>query len=254
MKRLLFWQFILCGFILGGQAAQAGEVSLADWCVNVNGSVDASSVTDNPSNACNGGTNAPLASVNTAAFDMTLEPASNTLGSVTVSLNPGLNQFVAFYADYDVDFASFGSADDSGATQGSLPAGWSYELDDPNVSNLFSDFAAGALGNFNNVGTPSGPPNECCDVAWALGIGNLNVLAGGSGSVVFKIATSAPVSGFYLQQTDTDTANSIFLSATVNIQNPVTGAVPEPATLIPAGLALALFGGLILARRKRIAS
>jgi hypothetical protein len=253
MKRLIFWQFILCGFILGGQAAQAGQVSLADWCVNVNGSVDASSVTDNPSNACNGGTNAPLASVNTSLFDMSLEPASNNLGSVTVSLNPGLNQFVALYADYDIDFATFGSADDSAAPHGALPATWSYELDDPNVSNLFGDFAAASLQDTNNVGTPSGPPNECCDAAWALGIGNLNVLAGGSGTVVFKIATTAPVSGFYLQQTDSDTADSIFLSATVNIQNPVSGT-PEPATFVPAGLALVLCGGLVLARRKRIAS
>jgi hypothetical protein len=253
MKRLIFWQVILCGFILGGQAAQAGQVSLADWCFNVNGSVDASSVTDNPSNACNGGTNAPLASLNSTLFDMTPEPASNTLGSVTVSLNPGLDQFVAMYADYDVDYATFGPADDSANTHGSLPSGWSYELDDPNVGNIFTDFAANTLGNFNNVGTPSGPPNECCDAAWALGIGNLNVLAGGTGTVVFHIATTAPASGFYLQQTNTDTSDSIFLSATVNIQNPVSGT-PEPATFIPAGLALVLCGGLLLARRKRIAN
>jgi hypothetical protein len=252
MKRLIFAQVILFGLFCGGQAA-AGQVSLADWCFNVNGSVDAASVTDNPSNACNGGTNAPLASVNSSMFDMTLEPASNTLGSVTVTLSPGLNQYVALYADYDVDYQNFGPADDFANPHGARPAAWSYELGDPNVGNIFSDFAAGNLQNTNNVGTPSGPPTECCDVVWALGIGSLNVLAGETGTVVFHIATTAPVSGFYLEQTNANTGDSIFLSATANIQNPVSGT-PEPATFIPAGLGLVFCGGLVLARRKRIAN
>ena len=252
MKRLIFGQVVLFGLFCGSQAAQAGQVSLADWCFNVNGSVDASSVTDNPSNACNGGTNAPLSSVDSSSFDMTLEPASNNLGSVTITLSPGLNQYVALYADYDVDFATFGTADDSATTAGTLPTNWTYELDDPNLGNLFSDFASNSLGDFNNVGTPSGPPNECCDAAWALGIGNLNVLAGGTGTVVYHISTTAPTSGFYLQQTNTDTQDSIYLSATVNITNPVN-ATPEPSTFVPAALALMLCGGLVLARRKRIA-
>jgi len=215
--------------ILGVQRAEAGSVGLADWCFNVNGSVDSSSVANNPSNACNGGTNSALASVNTSGWDSTAEPSNNTLGSVVITLTPGQNNNVAFYADYDVDFATLGSFDDFGTAHGSLPANWGYELDDPNTSNIFFDFAANTLANTNHVGTPSGLPNQCCDVAWALGIRNIFVPLGSSATVTFMVSTVQPTSGFYLQQTNQDTNNSIYLTA--NVPGTTTGS-PEPSTLV----------------------
>jgi len=258
MKRWSFWQlFALCGLIVGVQSARATEIGLADWCINVNGSVDATNPADNPSNGCNGGTNSPFASISLSNFDTTLEPGANALGtatqSVSITLTPGQENYVAFYADYDVDYNTYGSFDDSATAVNAVPANWSYELDNPETSNLFGDFAATnnstPLANSNNVGTPSGPPTQCCDAAWAMAIDNINVLAGGSGNVTFIISTTAPTSGFYLQQTNATTSDSIYLSAVVSVQNPV-GGVPEPSTfalgLGAAGVTLAL------ARRKRV--
>jgi len=247
MKRLLSWQLILCGFILGGQAAQAANTTaLADWCVNLNGDVNT---------ACNGAgsggtsTNVDGGTINLVSFDTSLEPALNGLGSVTISLGTGADQSALLYADYDLDYATYGSFDDSGSTHGALPAGASYELNDPNVSNIFSDFATDALPDSNSVGTASGPPSQCCDVAFAFGLGDLTVLPGGSGTVTFTVSTIAPASGFYIQQTNATVGNSIYLSATANIQNPGS-STPEPSTfaLGLGALGLAFFA----ARRRRV--
>jgi hypothetical protein len=232
------------------QAKAATQVSLADWCVNVNG---------DSATACNGGGSggaSGTSSISLASFDKTLEPGSNTLGTVTVSLGAGAGQYVSFYADYDVDFATKGSFADTGAVVGSLPAGASYELDDPNSSNIFSDFAANTLGNTNNVGTSALPPNECCDVAFALSFGNINVTS--TGTVTFAITTTAPTSGFYIEQTNQYTGDSIFLQETTTL-GPCTvncnggggnTGTPEPSTF---GLGLGLIGVALVWKRCRAA-
>ena len=114
------------------QGAKAGPVtnSLADWCVNVNGDTKA---------ACNAGAGSGISgTINLTGFDQTLSPASNTLGTVTITLGPGANQFVSFYAGYDVSYSSFGSFDDSASTSGALPAGWSFSVNNPNVTDIAS--------------------------------------------------------------------------------------------------------------------
>ena len=89
------------------------------------------------------------------AFSRTLEPATNNLGSVVVNLVAGENgQNANFYADYQ----TFGASQDFGSTHGALPAGYSYELPDPHVSNIFSDFAGNSLTDTNAVGTVHIPP------------------------------------------------------------------------------------------------
>jgi hypothetical protein len=246
MKRLIFWHFILGAFIFGSQVAQAADTSaLADWCVNLNGDINT---------ACNGagsgGASPGGGSISLASFDQSLEPSLNGLGSVTISLGTGNGQSALFYADYDLDYAAFGSFDDFAAVVGGLPTGVSYELDDPNTSNIFSDFAGNTLADTNNVGTASAPPNQCCDAAFALGLSGLNVAAGGSGTVTFTISTVAPAAGFYIQQTNATQGDSIYLSAVADIQNPTGPSTPEPSTfvLMLGSLGLALF----VARRKRV--
>src|ERR1035441_9306006 len=128
------------------QGAKAGSVSsLADWCVNVNGDTNT---------ACNGGTGgtgglglggtaADLQStISLAGFDTTLEPGVNTLGTITIALGPGANQFVSFYADYDVSYSLYGSFDDFASTSGALPAGLSFSVNDPNTASLFTQFSS----------------------------------------------------------------------------------------------------------------
>jgi len=252
MKRLLFWQFILCGFILGGQVAQAADTTaLADWCVNLNGDV---------TTACNGagsGGASGSGTINLVSFDPALEPNLNGLGSITITLGTGNGQSALFYGDYDLDYATYGSFDDSATTHGVFPAFDSYSVNDPNATDsslpygvtLFDQFYNNTLDDTNHVGTASGPPTQCCDVAFALGLGDLNVLPGGSGTVTFTVGTIAPAAGFYIQQTNATDGDSIYLSATANIQNP-GGSTPEPSTfaLGLGSLGLALF----VARRRRV--
>lgn len=246
MKRRVALQLAFCGLIAGSQAIFAGTSGLADWCVNLNGDT---------STACNGaGSGGPsgAGSISLASFDTTPEPATNSLGSVTITLGVGSNQYANFYADYDLDYGTYGSYDDVGSVNGALPAGVTYELDDPNTSNIFSDFAANTLANTNNVGTAATPPNQCCDVSFALGVGGLDVLAGGSGTVTFTVGTAAPASGFYIQQTNCGDqsalpscpGDSIYLTETTNIVNPSpTSGTPEPSTF---GLGLIACVGAIL--------
>ena len=223
------------------------DAYLADWCFNVNGA----NVT---TASCNQGPPVSLApNVNGSKFDFTLNNPSNTpntLGSVLVTLAPGNNQFALAYMDYDLNFPNTGSFSDFGTVVGTPPGGVTYELDDPNVSNIFGDFAANSLTGQNNVATPGGPPGECCDVSWALGVGGIDVPTGYQALVTFTVGTTPPASGFYLQQTN-QTPNftngeSIYLSETTTLEQ--TGA-PEPASIAILGSGLVAFG--LLRRRWR---
>jgi hypothetical protein len=244
------------------QGAKAGSVSsLADWCVNVNGDTNT---------ACNGGTGgtgglglggtaADLQStISLAGFHTTLEPGVNTLGTITIALGPGANQFVSFYADYDVSYSLYGSFDDFASTSGALPAGLSFSVNDPNVSSitssptgfvLFDQFANNTLDGMNWVATPSGPPTNCCDVVFALSLGNINVAAGDSATATFVVSDPAPASGFYIQQTNQDTNASIYLQGNVSGLGP-TPAVPEPSTF---GMVLLTGSFLVAWKRFRAA-
>jgi hypothetical protein len=238
-------QFVKYAFVgllallaLSRVAAAGPTTVLNDWCVNVNGDI---------ATACNGaggGGSTGLASVNMAGFDTTLAPAGNNLGNIAITLNPGFSGYASFYADYDLDFASFGSFDDSAKTVNGLPANWSYEVDDPNVSTIFSDFSANTLTNANNVGVASGPPNQCCDVSFALSIGNISVGTQPE-TLTFLVSKNAPASGFYIQQTNTDLGDSIYLSASLVNSGP--SPVPEPSTLV-----LAALGGLSMLMWRRL--
>jgi len=242
MKNSLALACAVCAFFAFVQQARAGSVGLADWCVNLNGDT---------SSACNGG-GSGNASISLASFDKTLEPGTNTLGTVTVTLAAGSSQYVAFYADYDVDFATFGSYSDTASVHGTLPAGSSYEIADPNSGGLFTDFSTvtnAGLADTDTANTPSGPPNQCCDAAFALAFGNINVTT--TGTVTFAITTAAPTSGFYIEQTNTTTGDSIFLQGSVVLGgSPPPPMAPEPPTYV---LGFSLIGLALLWNRRRLA-
>jgi hypothetical protein len=211
---------------LAAGAAQAGTVGLNDWCFNFNGDVNSA-----PGGvSCNAGTPGTPPS----GFDATLEPGDNALGAATFTLSGG--QFVAFYGWYDINFETYFSFHNSAQAVGSLPSGWSYMLGNGAAGDVFNAFAANTLDNSNSVSTPAGAPDICCAVAMALSVSNL------SGPFDFTFATTAPVSpvgGFYLQETNADSGDSLYLSIT---QTGGGGGptVPEPSTFVMIGGAAAL--------------
>jgi hypothetical protein len=241
-SKLLFTAFVaLGGFAqLGLSASTTG---LNDWCFNLNG---------NTSTACNG-TSSNFGSGST--FDTTRTGTGpNALGAASFSLAAG--QFALAYMDYDLDvFASppSGPAQDSGSANGvPVPGVMTYELDDPNASNIFTDFSNNALMNTNNVGSYGAPPNPCCDVSWALGFQNTTGL---DGTITFTVSTSAPLTGFYLQQTNGIYGDSIYLSAAFTPSTVIGQPVPEPAVWTFAAPALfSLFGLYSWKRRNTIAA
>ena len=226
MLKLGFLFVILVGSVTLAPAGHSSTmIGLADWCFNING---------NTNTFCNGAGSLPTGS----GFDTTLEPDDNLLGSVTFTLGSGAAQFVSAYMDYDVDVATLGAFDDVGSASGPAPVNYSYELDDPNVGDIFSDFADNALTNTNNVGTGAPPPTPCCDVAWAISLNNINT----PGAVTITVSTTQPTSGFYLQQTNNDTGDTIYLSESF-------ATTPEPGTW---GMSLIGLAGFLAWRRRRV--
>lgn len=245
--------FVAIVSILVFSIPASADVALADWCVNDNGSVGSGS--NQPSNSCNGGTLAPDAHVNIGSFDTTLEPSSNALStgpqSITVTFGTGLQNIGAFM-NYDIAFSSFGSNGDYGTVVGTPPGTFSYEMDNEFTSSIFSDFAAGALTDANNVSfaacSPNFPPFYC-DASWAMDwTANVNPALFTGGKIVYTASLTVPTTPFYLEQTSGFTGENIYLSADVTLTPKMITGVPEPATW-PV---LAAAGCILFVMRKRL--
>ena len=250
--------FMAAVAILVFSAPASADIGLADWCVNNNGSVGAGS--NQPSNSCNGGTLAADPNVHMAAFDTTLEPGANAAAtsaqSITVSFGAGL-QTIGVFMNYDIDFKSFGSFGDYGTVVGAPPAGFSYEMDNEFTSSIFSDFAAGALTDANNVGFAACNalyPPQYCDVSWAL---QDTFVAASPGSITFTVSTAKPAAGFYLEQTSglSCQASGGVGPTCANLYLSVGGAAPPPPIPEPSTWLLlsTVIGFLFLARKKLLA-
>ena len=254
MKNTLLMAVALVGLAAGiARPVSAGTVAtLQDWCFNVNGDI---------ADLCNGGATPTLGgTVNgvgtSGGMDLSVATEPNGLGSASFVVGPG-SSYISAYMDYDLNFDAEGSYSDSAAVNGALPAGYSYEIDDPNTSSLycgqscFGDFGAGSLNNQNNVGAFELTPNTCCDVAWALGV-SVSVANGFQDTVTFNVSDTAPASGFYLTQSNgVDTTQNLYLSASVTSQQvgPSSGT-PEPGTFVLLGAGLVgLVGWRVRSRR-----
>lgn len=229
--------------------------SLHDWCVNING--DSSSL-------CNTGQTSVVfpSGVDGSGFDFTLDSQTegspvtpfsgypstvndlNTLGSFTITLTPGAGQYVLAYFDYDLNYNVSGSFGDKGSVHGMQPMGTNFSINDPNYctdgctySDLFDQFQANTLDNFNSVSVFA-PDGVCCDVGFALGV-NLDVAVNTLAHITFTVTTANPELGFFLQQTNgVDDSQNIYFKASVDVES--TGSeTPEPASLFLIG------GGLV---------
>jgi len=133
---------------------------------------------------------------------------------------------------------------------GSAPAHLTYEIADPNTSNIFADFIGGnALPNTN----PQTKQAQCCDVSFAVTDSDLVVPTGFTGTLKFLVSANAPAGGFYIEQSNVTTGDSIYLtvgslSLTATGGGGPTGA-PEPSTF---SLGLGLMGlAFVLSRRRK---
>lgn len=215
-------------FILAGAAglmtalqASAADITLFDYAFNIDGSVTAQ---------------AAPAGVNLAAFDTT-----TGLGSISVSLAGAGSHYVALFVDHEIDETINTFFNEFGATSAAAPgSGQSWEIDEPGYvfGDIFTNFSASALDGGNGV-----PGSAVDDVSMAMGW-DFNLAAGQTATISFLISTSAPVGGFYLQQTDPDSNDATFyLSSFLRIGQ--GGQAPEPTPLLLVGLGLlgAAFAG-----------
>ena len=185
-----------------------------------------------------------------------LEPGSNTLGKIVVTLGTGV-QGVGVYMDYDVDQGILGFDQDSGAVTGAPSPTQSYDLDTP-PNPYFELTTPGEntpLSDGNTVGTYSGSPTPCCDVSWALqelGFVDPTLYSGIVITFTVSAGPTAPSTPFYLSQTNGATGDTIYLSDSYTLTPLGRGGspTPEPMSIVLFGTLIA--GVLFLRRRSSV--
>ena len=170
------------------------------------------------------------------------------LGTLTWSTSAaGIHSFIAFF-DHEIDQATTTYFNEYGVAVNTPEATQSWEIDEPGY--VFGDIYehvtgwngtdySGTIGLDNTNAVPATIPD---DVSWAMGW-DFTLAALDVATIKLNLAETAPLSGFYLSQTDPDSNATIYFSSTLDIQ-----PIPEPGTMILLGTGLA---GLIGLRRKK---
>ena len=159
---------------------------------------------------------------------------------ITLS-SPGLH-YAGFYSDWDIDSELNTYFNEYGAANGAPAAGLSWEIDEPEYlfGNIKTNLKNGALDNANGV-PASAPDDVSMALAWSF-----SLAAGETANVIFHLSTVAPASGFYLSQTDPDSAATFYFWSDLVIGGGQV-PVPEPSTLLVVGSA---FGWFALLRKR----
>lgn len=218
-------QVLLCLLLAGmffAPMATAGSV-LYDWSANIDGA------TYNPPGL--------PGSVNSAGFDF-----GTGLGSMILTFDPGTHfGGIYLYIYFDIGFGDVTNA--YGAVGGTAPADVTYQLADPNLGVLWTNFSGNALDGSNSVGAYSPPPNACCDVGWAL-IHAFDVDSGYVGKLTITVSQTQPLTGFYLSNTDYDWGDAVYLTESFKQVPSGGGIIPEPGSwlLVVSGAGLVLLG------------
>src|SRR3990172_2178938 len=222
MRKVLAIVALVAGSLwVGAAPAYAVDVVLFEWIFNIDGTISDSLLGD------------PVPpGVSDAGFNY-----STGLGTLTVSVSGAGSHVVGLFLDHEIDETDPGGFTNEygeAVNVGSKPAGLSWEIDEPEYvfGDIYTNFTAGTLDDSNGV--PSSSPD---DVSMAL-LWNFLLAAGETATLTFTVTDVAPLSGFYLSQTDPDSPYAIYMTGGLGITGGPVG-VPEPTSLIilAAGLA-----------------
>ncbi len=209
-KSLILLAFVVL-VIAAGPTASAANITLFEWGFNIDGAIFGSYSPpvpgDLPSN------------LNDAAFDW-----FTGLGSVTISLSGAGSHNVIAYFDHEIDEDINTFFNEFGSTYGVPDGRQSWEIDDPVSGDIYSHFANNTLDKVIFTGLFGGPGDVSMAIGW-----DFTLAADEEATIGFLVGTTAPTSGFYLQQTDPDSPASIYFSSSLDIGEV---GVPEPGTLI----------------------
>lgn len=230
---------LLCALVIMTLPAQGAAINLFDWGFNIDGTTwCGAGPCDNDS------TNQPWSlppAINVGAFDFT-----TGLGTVEVTIGGAGAHYVDFFVDHEIDELVNTFFNEFGATTGAADAGQSWEIDEPGFvfGDIFSNLLGSTLDNGNGV--PAGSED---DVSMAMGW-DFSLLDGETAVMQFLISENAPISGFYLTQTDPDSGASIYFSSSLNVGGTV---IPEPSQFLPGIGLLGLLYYRIRKGKKRAA-
>ncbi|MBI5558637.1 MAG: PEP-CTERM sorting domain-containing protein [Deltaproteobacteria bacterium] len=181
-------------------------------------------------------------------FDLTAPTPATGLGTISWSTSGlGFHSFFAFF-DHEIDETVNTYYNEYGVSYDAPGAGQSWEIDEPGFvfGDIYDHLLAGTLDNTNGV--PAATPD---DVSWAMGW-DFNLAAGETADITLSLTQIAPGSGFFLQQYDPDSQESIFFASTLTIRGGGgTEPIPEPATMLLMGTGLAGLFGLGRKRMKK---
>ena len=184
-------------------AAQAGVIDLIEYGYNIDGTISEPLLGD------------PVPGVvDDSGFD-----DLTGLGRITVGIGGTGVHNVLLYVNHDIDDAINTFFNEFGAFTGMPGVTLSWEIDEPGFvfGDIFDNFLSNTLDNTNGV--PAAAPD---DVAMALGF-DFTLAQGEFMTVIFDISEVMPTSGFVLSQTDPDSDQTIYFTATIQAPEPASG-------------------------------
>jgi len=212
---------------LSSFTVQAAVIDLYDFSLNIDGNV--TDVVDD------GTFNSLPVGVDGSLFNF-----DNGLGEIQITIEGSttLGRSIDAFFDHDIDEANNTFFNETGSVVGAPSAGQSWEIDEPELGYIYSDFSASDLWDTNYL---TGQDDVSMAMGWDFDLG-LNEIA----IISLSLSEAMPTSGFYLTQTDPDSNNgngsNIYFSGTLNIR-----PVPEPSIIFLFGIGLT---GLVITRRR----